>query len=166
MIQILIYAMVYLGSALMVYNIFCFIQFARYIREMKAWDGKSSFLYVPIFLLVFFLLGYLSIGLFGHPSPIMAGVLFGGSIFVQIMYRFLNYFVHKVIESEQLKTELLAAEASSRAKSSFLASISHEMRTPVNVILGMDALALKNPGGSRGSTGTAGEDRVQRPSSV
>lgn len=64
MIQILIYAMVYLGSALMVYNIFCFIQFARYIREMKAWDGKSSFLYVPIFLLVFFLLGYLSIGLF------------------------------------------------------------------------------------------------------
>ena len=51
MIQILIYAMVYLGSALMVYNIFCFIQFARYIREMKAWDGKSSFLYVPIIAL-------------------------------------------------------------------------------------------------------------------
>ena len=113
-----------------------------------------------------FLLGYLAIGLFGKPDLIMAFVLFGGSIFVQIMYRLLNRIVHQVIEWEQLKAELQAAEASSRAKSSFLASISHEMRTPVNVILGMDALALKNPGGSRGSTGTAGEDRVQRPSSV
>ena len=60
MIQILIYAMVYLGSALMVYNIFCFIQFVRYIREMKVWDGKSSFLYVPIFLLVFFVAAMLA----------------------------------------------------------------------------------------------------------
>lgn len=144
MIQILINAMVYLGSALMVYNIFCFIRFARYIREMKAWDGKFSFLYIPIFLLVSFLLGYLAIGLFGKPDLIMAFVLFGGSIFVQIMYRLLNRIVHQVIEEEQLKAELQAAEASSRAKSSFLASISHEMRTPVNVILGMDALALKN----------------------
>ena len=33
--QILIYAMVYLGSALMVYNIYGFIRFARYVKELK-----------------------------------------------------------------------------------------------------------------------------------
>ena len=143
--QILIYAMVYLGSALMVYNIYGFIRFARYVKELKSWDNNSYILYVPIFLLVFFLTGYLVIGLFGKPDLMMAGVLFGGSIFVQIMYRLLNRIVREVVMSEQLKAELLAAEESSRAKSSFLAGISHEMRTPMNVILGMDALALKNP---------------------
>ncbi len=143
--QILIYAMVYLGSALMVYNIYGFIRFARYVKELKSWDNNSYILYVPIFLLVFFLTGYLVIGLFGKPDLMMAGVLFGGSIFVQIMYRLLNRIVREVVMSEQLKAELLAAEESSRAKASFLAGISHEMRTPMNVILGMDALALKNP---------------------
>ena len=146
MVSILIYAMVYLGSALMVYNIYGFIRFARYIKSLKTWGGGTYILYVPIFLLVFFLMGYLVIGLFGKPDLMMAGVLFGGSIFVQIMYRLLNRIVRKVVESEQLKSELLAAEESNRAKSSFLSSISHEMRTPMNVIIGMDTLALKNPG--------------------
>ena len=143
--QILIYAMVYLGSALMVYNIYGFIRFSRYIKGLKTWDRDIYILYIPIFLLVFFLTGYIVIGLFGRPDLMMAGVLFGGSIFVQIMYRLLNRIVREVVMSEQQKTELLAAEESSRAKASFLAGISHEMRTPMNVILGMDALALKNP---------------------
>ena len=144
MIRVLIYAMVYLGSALMVYNIYGFIRFARFIRGTKTWDSDTWLLNVPIILLIFFLIGYIVIGVFGKPDLMMAGVLFGGSIFVQIMYRLLNRIVRKVIESEQLKSELLAAEESSRAKASFLASLSHEMRTPIHVILGMDELALKN----------------------
>jgi len=32
-----IYAMVYLGSALMIYNIYGFLRFVRYIRGMKMW---------------------------------------------------------------------------------------------------------------------------------
>ena len=98
--QILIYAMVYLGSALMVYNIYGFIRFARYVKELKSWDNNSYILYVPIFLLVFFLTGYIVIGLFGKPDLMMAGVLFGGSIFVQIMYRLLNRIVREVVMSE------------------------------------------------------------------
>ena len=145
MIGTLINLMVLLGAILMVYNIYGFIRFARYIRSMKTWDSGLNILYVPIFLLVFFLIGYVLIGLFGRPNLIMAGVLFGGSVFVQIMYRLLFRIVRKVIESEQQKSELLAAEESSRAKASFLASISHEMRTPMNVIMGMDELALRNP---------------------
>ncbi len=145
MIQWVIDLMIYAGSALMVYNIYGFIRFERYIRGKKTWDGKNYILYLPIVLLIFFLAGYLVIGFFGKPDLMMAGVLLGGSIFVFVMYRLLNRIIQKVIESEHLEAELMAAEESSRAKSSFLAAISHEMRTPMNVILGMDLLALKNP---------------------
>ena len=145
MIQLMIYLMVYLGSALMIYNIYGFIRFSRYVKGKTSWEEGSLILYVPIILLVFFLAGYLAIGIFGSPDLIVAGILFGGSIFVFVMYRMLSRIVQRITENEHLEAELLAAEESSRAKSSFLAAISHEMRTPMNVILGMDRLALRNP---------------------
>lgn len=145
MIRWLTYLMVYLGSALMIYNIYGFVMFTRYIRNMKTWDPGNNMLNVPIVLLVSFLLGYLAVGILGKPDIVVAGILFGGSIFVFVMVRLLSRIIKKVIENEHLEAELLAAEESNRAKNSFLASISHEMRTPMNVILGMNALALKNP---------------------
>ena len=143
MIRTLIYGMVYLGSALMVYNICGFFRFTRLVRKQKTWSGDNRVLYVPLFLLTAFLLGYLAVGLFGEPDLIVAGILFGGSIFVFVMYRMLSDIVSQVFKNEEISARLLAAEETSRAKSDFLASISHEMRTPMNVILGLDTLALK-----------------------
>ena len=143
-IRWMIYAMVYLGSILMVYNIYGFIRFARYVKAIKTWNSRNSILYIPIALLVCFLLGYLAVGLFGNPDIIMAGILFGGSIFVFIMYKLLTGITQRVVESERLEAELRVAEESNRAKTSFLASMSHEMRTPMNAILGLDAIALQD----------------------
>lgn len=145
MIKWIIYSLVYLGSALMVYNIYGFVSFARRMQSMKNWGNKGRILYIPIVLLVFFLLGYLFVGIFGKPDLIVAGILFFGSVFVSVMYWLINSITNRILENEQMEAKLMAAEETSRSKAAFLASMSHEMLTPMNMILGLDTLALKNP---------------------
>ena len=141
----LIYGMVYLGSALMVYNIYSYIRYAGHLQEKKDWGKERSILYIPIFLLVLFLLGYLAVGFFGKPDLIISGILFGGSIFVFIIFKLLGFITARVQKIEHLEAKLIAAEESSKVKSQFLSNVSHEMRTPMNGIIGLDQLALKNP---------------------
>ena len=140
----IINGMIYLGAALMVYNIWGFLQFTKQIQQQESVSKERTFLYIPIVLLVFFLIGYLMVALFGKPTLIIAGILFGGSIFVFIMYITLLRVTDIVRNNERLEAELIAAEESNRAKNSFLATVSHEMRTPMNVIIGLDTLALKS----------------------
>ena len=152
MIQGLIIGLIILGSALMLFNIIGFISYARFVKGRDNWSKGSGVLYIPIVFLCLFLVGYLVVGIFGKPDLVMAGILFGGSIFVFIMWILLNRITKKIIESERIEAELKSAEESNRAKNAFLASISHEMRTPMNVILGLDELALKRtdlPGDTR-----------------
>ena len=144
MLKWAIYAMVYLGSALMVYNIYGFISFARNIQKKKDWGQERTILYVPIVLLVMFLIGYLAVGLFGKPDLIVSGILFGGSIFVFIMYHFLRRVTDRIQEKDQVEAKLMAVEARNAAKAGFLSSMSHEMRTPMNAIIGLDAIALQD----------------------
>lgn len=145
MSSFIITAMVFLGSALMVYNIYGFVHFVQTIKKRKNWDNRVGFLYIPIVLLVFFLLGYLIVGIFGKPDLVVSSILFGGSIFVCVIYHVLNHLTNELFEDEDLSARLMAAEESNRLKNSFLASISHEMRTPMNVIIGLDEIALRNP---------------------
>jgi len=144
MAQWLIRGMVFLGSLLMVYNIYSFVRFARYVKKLDSWNANDRILYVPIILLVGFLLGYLAVGLFGKPDLIMAGILFGGSVFVFVIYKLLNGITQRIVEREHLEAELLAAEESNQAKSRFMATMSHEMRTPLNAVIGLNELALKD----------------------
>ena len=136
--------MVFLGSLIMVYNICGFVRFARYVKKLDSWDADDRILYIPIILLVCFLLGYLAVGVFGKPDLIVAGILFGGSLFVFVMYKLLSSITQRIVDSEHLEAQLLAAEESNRAKSRFLATMSHEMRTPMNAVIGLNALALQD----------------------
>jgi len=140
--------MVFAGSALMVFNIIGFIRYAISVSKMlNGEEGTKRYfiLIFPIVLLVMFLAGYLAVGIFGKPDLIVSGILFGGSIFVFIMYILLNRITKRIVDRKRLEAELLAADESNRAKTMFLSSMSHEMRTPMNVIIGLDTVALSEP---------------------
>ena len=51
----------------------------------------------------------------------------------------------QIIRNEQLKLALDNANQANVAKTAFLSSMSHEMRTPMNAIIGLDSIALKEP---------------------
>lgn len=145
MFNFAIYAMVYLGSALMVFNIISYVRYARRVQELSDWGSERRSLYIPIVLLVLFLIGYLAVGIFGKPDLIVSGILFGGSIFVFTIFQLLQSITEHIRENEHLQMRLMAAEQSNLVKASFLSSVSHEMRSPMNAIIGLDALALKEP---------------------
>ena len=80
-----IHAMVYAGSALMVYNILRCNGFVQRMRNDRSWTRSRFVLYVPLVLLIMFLVGYLVVGLFGEPDVVIASILFGGSVFVFVV---------------------------------------------------------------------------------
>ena len=47
-------------------------------------------------------------------------------------------------ENAELSDALRAAEEENRAKSSFLSNMSHDIRTPMNAIMGMTSIALSH----------------------
>ncbi|MBR1423399.1 MAG: response regulator [Ruminococcus sp.] len=49
-------------------------------------------------------------------------------------------------QSHALTEALAAAEGANKAKTAFLSNMSHEIRTPMNAIIGLDNIALSDPG--------------------
>lgn len=49
-------------------------------------------------------------------------------------------------KNQMLSDALNAAEEASKAKTAFLSNMSHEIRTPMNAIIGLDTIALSDPG--------------------
>ena len=158
--SILVYAMIYGGSALMVYNIVRFHQYKNYTVKVAGRELLRLVLDIPELLLILFLAGYLAIGLFGEPDLVVASILLGGSVFVTMMlyilwtvtrqiadneaalekmYRTLNADFDR--QREELKAALASAEQANAAKTVFLSNMSHDLRTPMNAILGYASLA-------------------------
>jgi signal transduction histidine kinase/CheY-like chemotaxis protein len=138
---IFLYLMIYAGSALMAYNIYRYMCFARDVRKHGNWDQEQRLFYIPICLLIMFFIGYLVVGFFGKPDLVIAGILFFGSVFVFVMLLLIRRTFDRIQENEQLEAKLSAAEEASKAKSFFLSNMSHDIRTPLNAIIGYTTLA-------------------------
>ncbi len=74
------------------------------------------------------------------------------SIFIQmgiiIVALVILFDIYAIAQKRERQTEIekAIAEDSSRAKTSFLSNMSHEIRTPMNAIIGLDNIALREPG--------------------
>ena len=132
--------MILVGSVLMILNIYRYFGFTRRMRWMAEGRKSRLVLYVPLLLLLFFLLGYLATAFFGSPNLVMAGILLGGSVFVLIILSILYYIVEQVAENER---QLFAAHEAGKARAAFIFNMSHDLRTPMNAILGYTQLARR-----------------------
>ena len=141
--DVFLYLMIYAGSALMAYNIYGYVCFSRDVRKHGNWDREQRLFNMPIVLLILFFIGYLVVGIFGKPDLVMAGILFGGSIFVFVMLHLIRRTFDRIQENEQLEVRLAAAEEASKAKTFFLSNMSHDIRTPLNAIIGYTTLAKR-----------------------
>ena len=139
----LIQIMIGLGILLMIINVIFYVRFERLTKERGGFES-GRVLYFPILLLVLFLAGYIAVWLFGDPDLIIAGILLGGSIFVLAMLGLMQRITQKVRQNEELKAALTAAEQASEAKSVFLSNMSHDIRTPLNAIIGYTELAKRD----------------------
>ncbi len=67
-------------------------------------------------------------------------------ILVLLMLFFVGPLVQKYARYRKVQYEAMKADAANSAKSAFLSKMSHDMRTPLNGILGMADIALRNSG--------------------
>lgn len=110
----LVYAMIYAGSALMAYNIVRCYGFVQRMRKVSGLEMTRAILPIPLILLICFLIGYLAVALFGTPDLIIAGILFGGSVFVFIVFSVMYQIIGLLRESnarqdalyEEIRNEL------------------------------------------------------------
>ena len=65
-------------------------------------------------------------------------------ILVEMSVMFIKYFKFSIKQMEELNRARNKAIQSDKAKSEFLSSMSHDIRTPMNAIIGMTEIALKN----------------------
>ena len=98
-----------MGVIIMVTNIYRYIRFMKNMRDAfpKGKSRSSVWKDVGLVLLVFFLLGYICVGLFGVPDLMIAGILFGGSIFVAIVLTIMFDLIESIRDNCLSVTEVL-----------------------------------------------------------
>lgn len=92
---------------------------------------------------------------FGHLNSVISnlssnlmivGLIGAAVILVIFVFLFIGYYRLTQVQMRQLAAARKEAEEANRAKSEFLSNMSHDIRTPMNAIVGMTAIATSNIG--------------------
>ena len=100
--RFLINIMIYVGSALMVYNIIRYGRFVKSRTELEDRQRSNGLLLVPLLLLVFFLIGYLGVGISGIANLLIAAILFGGSVFVFLLLTVMYSIISRMQDTDKV----------------------------------------------------------------
>lgn len=102
--KILTYILVYAGSALMVYNIIRYGMFVKSSAQLEKKSSKTGLLIVPLLLLIFFLIGYIIVGVtrLAELSIIIPLILFGGSVFVFLLLTVMFSIIARIRETDRV----------------------------------------------------------------
>lgn len=114
--QFLIIAMIVVGSVIMITNIYRYRLYMKELTDVLSGGNKRDLIWqwIALFLLIFFLIGYLGIAFLGHPDLLMAGILFGGSVFVAIILTLMFRLTHTTKTRSMDVAELLISVVEAR----------------------------------------------------
>ena len=145
-------ALVSLGALIMLYSIAKFyIALSKLKEQMNERRLFGEKIYAACFIMMlFFLIGYIMylILFLTEKNPtanslLIALIFFFGAIFVNAMITMVRRMFTSITDREKLSREKEIAEQGSRMKGEFLSRMSHEMRTPMNAIIGMTSIGKK-----------------------
>lgn len=113
---VLIHGMIIFGIIIMVTNIARYIRFIMGSKDVLSSGDKKdrAWEYVALMLLIFFLVGYILVTVIGKPDIIIAGILFGGSIFVAIVLTLMFRLISTVKENSLNIAETLISVVDAR----------------------------------------------------
>ena len=112
----MITAFIVIGAVLMVWNIYRFFTFIRSTQDVLSADSTRDqrWMSLAFVLLVFFLCGYLYVGIFAHPHLVTAFILLFGSIFVAIVLTLLMHLMNTAKERSIDIAEVLVSVIDAR----------------------------------------------------
>lgn len=118
----LIFGMILAGSILMVYNIIRYAAFIKRNSDLEKGATGNGVNIVPLLLLIFFLIGYLIVGISGIADVLIASILLGGSIFVFLLLLVMYSIVGHIRDTERIlatRYEEIKQEMSELMKDSY-----------------------------------------------
>jgi len=124
------------------------IQYTRIMYDYTEW-GRLISAYVPILNSSGEIVGIIGVDFAGDEiyNTIMTGIwrLITIAVCLSVIGICLFFFLMRALshQNERLESALEASNAASVAKGNFLSNMSHEMRTPMNAIIGMTTIGKK-----------------------